>query len=437
MSRKNRKRRQQQRARAGAGGSGEWGTRKVTTPEREPVIEAPAEAPVPMYIPAGLLNDWSDEVWDAFSYGLEGLSVDDQETVWDILQEREDYAALGVEIDAWTDDDSSFGGATAYEYEATAYEQEHTKALYEMTDAEWTAYQLKDEAPLGILSGYVAQPKPKPLTTLQEAKLSKPGATCSCDGPGSVASKFKTHILSCAAYVKPVYAGKAAVSYARTCKHDRDTVKLDDGLTVFASGKFDVKAVDDDDRVDFGIYLDRGWMGYTAPASTIGTWFPWMEHAAPVHHPAVYLNWPDRKRPSTDPEVMVELGNWIFEQSKDGQGVEIGCLGGHGRTGTLLACLLAIQGHNPYNAVNKLWADYCTQAVEDASQMSYIVEVYELVHGSEWRQSSKMRDTYAKWMHEYFTPAPVYKSPYQGKGATPQKVSPVTSMFAEGWQGGY
>ena len=47
-------------------------------------------------------------------------------------------------------------------------------------------------------------------------------------------------------------------------------------------------------------------------------------------------------------------------------------LGGHGRTGTALACLAILTGHPATDAVAWVRARYCPQAVETASQEAFI-----------------------------------------------------------------
>lgn len=52
--------------------------------------------------------------------------------------------------------------------------------------------------------------------------------------------------------------------------------------------------------------------------------------------------------------------------------VEVGCLGGHGRTGTALACLAVLSGHRADEAVAWVRSSYCTMAVETAEQEAFV-----------------------------------------------------------------
>lgn len=69
--------------------------------------------------------------------------------------------------------------------------------------------------------------------------------------------------------------------------------------------------------------------------------------------------WPRRCGPSCS-------GPWA------GQHVEVGCLGGHGRTGTALACLAVLAGHPAGDAVAWVRSGYCAKAVETPGQEAFI-----------------------------------------------------------------
>jgi len=56
-------------------------------------------------------------------------------------------------------------------------------------------------------------------------------------------------------------------------------------------------------------------------------------------------------------------------------GGEIGCLGGHGRTGTALACLAVLAGHSPADAVAWVRTHYCDHAVETDDQAAFVLTV--------------------------------------------------------------
>jgi hypothetical protein len=103
-------------------------------------------------------------------------------------------------------------------------------------------------------------------------------------------------------------------------------------------------------RPDFGLYLDERWKP------------PW---------PHELLDWPDFGVPD-DPVPVVEALDSLLDRARDGQRVEIGCYGGHGRTGTALACLAILCGQDPSEAVSWVRTRYCERAVETDTQEAFV-----------------------------------------------------------------
>ncbi|HEV8065938.1 MAG TPA: protein-tyrosine phosphatase family protein [Acidimicrobiales bacterium] len=101
---------------------------------------------------------------------------------------------------------------------------------------------------------------------------------------------------------------------------------------------------------DFGLYLDERW----AP--------PW---------PHAHIAWPDFGVPADGAAARAALVD-VLRRASDGESVEIGCLGGHGRTGTALACLAVLAGVEPSEAVAWVRSHYCSQAVETAEQAAFV-----------------------------------------------------------------
>ena len=67
----------------------------------------------------------------------------------------------------------------------------------------------------------------------------------------------------------------------------------------------------------------------------------------------------------------------VLERARSGQDVEVGCLGGHGRTGTTLACLAALAGHPARDAVAWVRSGYCTKAVETPEQEAFVTALFD------------------------------------------------------------
>jgi hypothetical protein len=132
------------------------------------------------------------------------------------------------------------------------------------------------------------------------------------------------------------------------CQHTEDPVTFPDGTRVLASGWLQRTTVEP--KPDFGLYLDPSW----SPS--------W---------PAVLLDWPDFGVPR-DPMVADAEIRRAFDRARAGQTVEVACVGGHGRTGTVLACMAILAGVPAADAVEWVRATYCRRAVQEPSQQYWI-----------------------------------------------------------------
>ena len=126
------------------------------------------------------------------------------------------------------------------------------------------------------------------------------------------------------------------------------TVTFPDGSRVRAVSLADRR--EDDPERAFGLYLDEHW----AP-----TW------------PADLVAWPDFGVPE-DPEAAAGQIAGAFARARRGEVVEVGCLGGSGRTGTVLACMAILAGVAPGQAVDWVRAAYRPQAVETPEQEAWV-----------------------------------------------------------------
>jgi hypothetical protein len=130
----------------------------------------------------------------------------------------------------------------------------------------------------------------------------------------------------------------------------RTAVELADGTSVtgvsFVGGDPYIR----DPAPDFGLYLDARWDP------------PW-----PHRHAA----WPDFGVPDDAGALSAALA-LLRDRARAGDRVEIGCLGGHGRTGTALACLAVLTGTPADQAVDWVRARYCPKAVETDAQRAFV-----------------------------------------------------------------
>ncbi len=122
-----------------------------------------------------------------------------------------------------------------------------------------------------------------------------------------------------------------------------------DGTCITAS-PLDARQEDNAGR-DFGLYMDPAW----AP-----TW------------DAELIDWPDFCLP-VDEEAAAGQIIAAFERAKNGERAEVGCIGGLGRTGTVLACMAILAGVPADGAVAWVRANCNSQAVETTEQAEWVL----------------------------------------------------------------
>lgn len=130
-------------------------------------------------------------------------------------------------------------------------------------------------------------------------------------------------------------------------RRHRDPIELPDGTVVSASSYRKEPVVEGYDPT-FGVYLDHRWET------------PWTR---------VIVDWPDFGVPTDTTELTAALRE-ALDRARSRELVEVGCLGGHGRTGTAIACLAVLAGLNS-DPVDWVRAAYCDRAVETAEQEEF------------------------------------------------------------------
>ena len=83
-----------------------------------------------------------------------------------------------------------------------------------------------------------------------------------------------------------------------------------------------------------------------------------------------WVDWPDFGLPA-DPAGAREALAAAWRRSAD-ERVEVGCMGGKGRTGTALACIAVLDGVPPQDAVAYVRRQYDPHAVETDDQRRYV-----------------------------------------------------------------
>ena len=123
---------------------------------------------------------------------------------------------------------------------------------------------------------------------------------------------------------------------------------LPDGTAVRASALAE-RTVDDPWRT-FGLYLDPRWRP---------TW------------PHRLVTWPDLGVPADDVDAAAAIRD-AFVRAQAGEGVEVGCAGGLGRTGTVLACMAVLAGLPAPDAVAWVREHHHPAAIETAAQERWV-----------------------------------------------------------------
>jgi hypothetical protein len=123
-------------------------------------------------------------------------------------------------------------------------------------------------------------------------------------------------------------------------------VRFPDGTVVRASPLRERGAAE----CDFGVYMDARW----AP-----TW------------PAVLIDWQDFGLPH-DPVSAAATIRDAYARARAGERVEVGCAGGLGRTGTVLACMAVLAGVPVDDAVGWVRRNYDVRAVETREQEAWV-----------------------------------------------------------------
>lgn len=142
------------------------------------------------------------------------------------------------------------------------------------------------------------------------------------------------------------------------CSHRGQHVELPDGLIVWASQNHSRKT--GELIPDYAVYLDRAWT-----PECIATLLPW----------------PDFGLPGLSLRKVLEVVDNTRQLLKQGYAVEVGCIGGHGRTGTFLSLLIVAGGTDHETAIEWVREKYCHKAVENERQEWYVEAFHCFVHG--------------------------------------------------------
>ena len=90
-------------------------------------------------------------------------------------------------------------------------------------------------------------------------------------------------------------------------------------------------------------------------------------------HVLRFIDWEDWGLPR-DEQLAVATIEDAFRAAASGQEVRVACIGGCGRTGTVLACMAVLAGEPPDRAVDWVRANYLPEAVETPEQEAFVLQ---------------------------------------------------------------
>jgi hypothetical protein len=97
--------------------------------------------------------------------------------------------------------------------------------------------------------------------------------------------------------------------------------------------------------------------------------FKWAQKYEVCHTKEIILDWPDGSIPVIPHIFWKDLKNHLSSAKAK---MLVCCIGGHGRTGTAIACLLIACGYSAADAKSYIWRHYCKESIETKVQEDYI-----------------------------------------------------------------
>ena len=182
--------------------------------------------------------------------------------------------------------------------------------------------------------------------------------------------------------------------YIIRCDHYQVPVKVGDNFVWATSraGFLQNKGWKENDRPDLFIALDTIWLNTFT--SFVSSGVPELEQKSLI--PFVAIDWTDSL--GAPEELLEQLVPIILQYVEKKKIVEMGCIGAHGRTGTLLACLIGKEESlPPKSAIEETRKRYCKQAIESKSQ---IIQVYEFLGSTEEQAELDFPDSFIEYVYK-------------------------------------
>lgn len=152
-------------------------------------------------------------------------------------------------------------------------------------------------------------------------------------------------------------------TYRTKCSHYQEPFRLPSGVEVYASTYHRDRL--NDPLPDLGIYMDGIWMPDCV---------------------AFHVGCPDYGVPMAPVEGVLYVAREGLRAAAEGKRVEIGCVGGHGRTGLMLAImsLLSMREPDADKVIDDVRDFYCIEAIESREQEWYIEGIANQLRGKPW-----------------------------------------------------
>ena len=311
-----------------------------------------------------------DDGWDNDEvYVPDEQDIADAQAVWDEMKAEEDAKKNNEPVPLFYEDENQIVIPTdpfelCYERSGTLIKcncepDGHDKIECKKCKVgrEWPSYAwrpFREDGEYDVVKRKHRQQKqkkkqPKPATTVVtkgKGKMSTaPGKTSTAPGKSSVGATSATSYGTGAAWTSKD-------------RHYGDTYTLYDGsVTLYVSSMWNTRK-EDEFVPDFGLYFDWGWHPY------------WRNE---------HIDWPDYNIPRHLPTAFEQILE-ALERAQNGENVEVGCIGAHGRTGTALAVMNVIMGADADTAINHVRDNHCEHAIESKIQEWMIDWVYAVLN---------------------------------------------------------
>lgn len=178
------------------------------------------------------------------------------------------------------------------------------------------------------------------------------------------------------------------------CSHHLQPLEIASGRKIYLSASRDIKKLAKGPTPDAGVYLAQGWINdriLTNDDTDLRT-------AGAMR--IMYLEWMDYG--GVDMMRFAQALKWARERLFAGEVLEVGCMGGHGRTGTFAAAMAVVLGKGGQEAIDFVRKEYCDRAIESDAQEDLVLEVRYIMHPEERPATPIVR---AKKVFKGYTPA--------------------------------